>query len=313
MNEYFVIDGAMSSALEELNCPSLNNKLWTASILANHPELIRQVHYNYFEAGADCGITASYQASIPGLMEAGYSLEEAEHFITLSVDLFKQAREKWWKHADHLARSYPLCLGSVGPYGAYLADGSEYRGHYKITDQALYTFHKRRIELLHEAGADVILFETNPSLREALVEAKIGEELGVDYWISFSCRDGHHTNEGQSMKECVEAFSDFSHLKAVGINCTDPRYVLDLIQDLVKETNLPVFVYPNSGLVYDPQTKRWSQPKEQFSFGDYALSWYKAGAKGVGGCCTTVEKHIRLVRKALDEFLKIKDIKRLQV
>ncbi|MDD6423554.1 MAG: homocysteine S-methyltransferase [Intestinibaculum porci] len=312
MNEYFVIDGAMSSALEELHCPSLNNKLWTASVLAKHPELIKQVHYNYFEAGADCGITASYQASIPGLLEAGYSLEEAEHFITLSVDLFKQAREEWWQKADH-TRTYPLCLGSVGPYGAYLADGSEYRGHYKISDQELYNFHKRRIELLHEAGADIILFETDPSLREALVEAQIGEELGLDYWISFSCRDSHHTNEGQTMAECVQALSAYSHLKAIGINCTDPRHILGLIEDLVRVTDLPVFVYPNSGEVYDPVTKTWSGKGDQVSFGDYAYTWYKAGAKGVGGCCTTTEKHIKQVAAARDRFLQFKDVKQIHI
>ena len=313
MNEYFVIDGAMSSALEELNCPSLNNKLWTAAVLAESPELIKQVHLNYFEAGADCGITASYQASIKGLMEAGYTEEEAEHFITISVDLFKEARDEWWKNADHEKRSYPLCLGSVGPYGAYLADGSEYRGHYKVSDEELYDFHKRRIELLHEAGADVILFETDPSLREANKEKKIGEELGVDYWISFSCRDGHHTNEGQTKEECVKALADHPHLKAIGINCTDPRFVTDLIYDLVKVTDLPIFVYPNSGKVYDPVTKTWSNEDENISFGDYALAWYKAGAKGVGGCCTTTEEHIREVRKALDHYLEIKDIKHIQL
>ena len=59
------------------------------------PELIKQVHKNYFKAGADCGITCSYQASIPGLMENGYTLEEAENLIRSAVKIFCEARDEW--------------------------------------------------------------------------------------------------------------------------------------------------------------------------------------------------------------------------
>ena len=156
--------------------------LWTAKILAEQPELIKQVHKDYFKAGADCGITCSYQASIPGLMENGYTLEEAENLIRSAVKIFCEARDEWWEEEGREAgRAWPLCLGAAGPYGAYLADGSEYRGNYGITDEQLKEFHKRRVELLHEAGADNILFETVPSLKEAKVEAEIAEEYGYDY------------------------------------------------------------------------------------------------------------------------------------
>ena len=145
------------------------------------PELIKQVHKNYFKAGADCGITCSYQASIPGLMENGYTLEEAENLIRSAVKIFCEARDEWQEEEGREAgRAWPLCLGAAGPYGAYLADGSEYRGNYGITDEQLKEFHKRRVELLHEAGADIILFETVPSLKEAKVEAEIAEEYGYD-------------------------------------------------------------------------------------------------------------------------------------
>ena len=120
---------------------SLNSKLWTAKILAEQPELIKQVHKNYFKAGADCGITCSYQASIPGLMENGYTLEEAENLIRSAVKIFCEARDEWWEEEGREAgRAWPLCLGAAGPYGAYLADGSEYRGNYGITDEQLKEF-----------------------------------------------------------------------------------------------------------------------------------------------------------------------------
>ena len=149
-NKIMVIDGSMSTPLENRGV-SLNSKLWTAKILAEQPELIKQVHKNYFKAGADCGITCSYQASIPGLMENGYTLEEAENLIRSAVKIFCEARDEWWEEEGREARrAWPLCLGAAGPYGAYLADGSEYRGNYGITDEQLKEFHKRRVELLHE-------------------------------------------------------------------------------------------------------------------------------------------------------------------
>ena len=123
--------------------------------------------------------------------------KEAEDLIVRSVKVFQEARNEWWEKEGKAAdRAYPMCLAGIGPYGAYLADGSEYKGHYGIPDAALHDFHQRRAELLWEAGADVLLFETQPSLGEAKIEAAIAERLGADYWISFSCKDGLHINEG---------------------------------------------------------------------------------------------------------------------
>ena len=206
-----VLDGAMSTPLENMGI-DLNTKLWTAKVLADQPEMVKQVHKNYFKAGADCGITCSYQATVPGLMDIGYTKEQAEELIAKSVEIFLEAREEWWQEEGEKAgHTWPLCLASVGPYGAYLADGSEYRGHYEVSEETLYEFHKHRMELLWEAGADLLLLETQPSLREALVEAKIAEEMGADYWISFSCGDDKHINEGTKIAECARAFSRDPH------------------------------------------------------------------------------------------------------
>ncbi len=118
-NRIMIIDGSMSTALENLGA-DLNNDLWTAKTLANQPELVKQVHLNYFRAGADSGITCSYQATIPGLMKHGYTEEQAEELITRSVKIFLEAREEWWQAEGKTSgRSYPLCLAGIGPYGAH--------------------------------------------------------------------------------------------------------------------------------------------------------------------------------------------------
>lgn len=301
-----VIDGSMSTALEALGC-DLNDSLWTARALAEAPDLVRQVHLDYFRAGADCGITGSYQATLPGLTAKGYAPAEAEALIARSVTLLLEAREAWWNAGGRdSGRAWPLCLGAVGPYGAYLADGSEYRGNYGVSDDALRAFHRRRMELLWESGADLLLMETQPSLREALLEAEIAEELGADYWISFSCRDGRHIHEGDLLRSCAAALSQgHPHLRMIGVNCTPPQFVEHLIGELRAGCDLPIAVYPNSGETYDPATKTWHGSRDGVTFGDYARRWMRAGASAVGGCCRTVAPHIREVAKAREIYRRL--------
>ena len=294
-----VIDGSMSTALEQLGC-DLNDSLWTAKALDAQPGLVRQVHTNYFKAGADCGITCSYQATIPGLVAKGHTEAEAEALIARSVQLFLEAREAWWQtEGREQDRAYPLCLGAVGPYGAYLADGSEYRGNYGVSTETLRQFHRRRMELLWNAGADLLLIETQPSLAEAGIEADIAEEMGADYWISFSCRDGSRIHEGDLLRDCAAKLAEgHPHLKMIGVNCTAPQFVEHLIGELKAGCDLPVAVYPNSGETYDPATKTWHGSRDGITFGEYARRWMRAGASAVGGCCRTVDSHIREVAKA---------------
>lgn len=303
-NRIMVIDGSMATALEALGA-NTKSSLWTAAALAEQPQLVKQVHLDYFRAGADCGITCSYQATIPGLTAHGYSAEEAERIIADSVKLFIEAREEWWKEeGSDAGRAYPVCLAGIGPYGAYLADGSEYRGNYGVSDRTLYDFHRRRMEILLEAGADVLLIETQPSLNEVLIEAEIAEDLGADYWISFSCRDGLRINEGDLIRDCAAKLSEgHPGLRMIGVNCSKPEYIVSLIHELRNATDLPVGVYPNSGLVYDSETKSWTAPAGQLDFGTYALDYMKAGASAVGGCCTTDAGHIRQVAEMRDRYV----------
>lgn len=313
-NGVMVIDGSMSTALEHLGA-NLNSKLWTARALAESPELVKQVHLDYFRAGADCGITCSYQATIPGLMANGSTREEAEDLIARSVRIFLEAREEWWEAEGRKAgRAWPLCLAGIGPYGAYLADGSEYRGRYGVSDQVLDDFHRRRMEILHEAGADILLIETQPSLHEALLAADIAEELGADYWISFSCMDEKHICEGDLIRDCARAFAkDHPHLRMIGVNCSKPIYIAGLIKELraglqeaAKDGGrmIPIGVYPNSGEEYDAVTKTWHGVGDAKSFGEYAMDYMKAGADAVGGCCTTVASHVEQVIAARKEFVE---------
>ncbi len=287
-----VIDGAMSTALEELGC-DLNDALWSAKVLIESPEKIKEVHKNYFAAGADCSISASYQATIPGFIKRGFTEAEAESLIVRSVELLKEAREEWWEESGKAAgRAYPITACAVGPYGAYLADGSEYKGNYGVSDEVLREFHKRRMELLWNAGGDILAIETIPSMDEAILLAEMVEEMGAGCWITFSCKNETEVCEGQKISDCAKALSKFKCVQAIGINCTAPHLVASLIGEIKQVCDTPVIVYPNSGAEYDPETKTWSRPEGCKPYGEFAKDWKDAGAELIGGCCCTTAKNI---------------------
>lgn len=291
-----VIDGALATELERRGY-DLKDNLWSAKILLEQPEAIKQLHYDYFQSGADCAITASYQATMEGFMKRGLSEKEAIALIQKSVRLALEARDEFWAdEAKHIGRAKPFVAASVGPYGAFLADGSEYRGNYGLTEEQLMEFHRPRMKALIEAGADVLACETIPCLIEAQALIKLLEEFhNSSAWISFSCRDDVHVNEGQRLEDCVRLVEGNPFVAAVGVNCTSPKYVPSLIREAKKATHKPVLVYPNSGESYDATRNGWDGHPEYESFGEEAREWFHAGARLIGGCCRTNPEDIRTI------------------
>jgi len=302
-----VIDGALATELERRGC-DLKDSLWSAKILLEQPELIKQVHLDYFNAGADCAITASYQATIEGFAKRGINESGAVALIQKSVRLALEARDEFWKDgSNRVGRPKPFVAASVGPYGAFLADGSEYRGDYGLREKELMDFHRPRMKALIEAGADpstlpsvagqvILACETIPCLIEAQALAKLLKEFpGTMAWFSFSARDEKHISEGQVFADCVKQLEENPQIVAIGINCTSPKYVPPLIREAKKTTNKPILVYPNSGETYNATKNDWSGGPVHGSFGEEAREWYEAGARLIGGCCRTTPEDIRLI------------------
>ena len=289
-----VLDGALATELERRGC-DLKDDLWSAKILLEQPEKIKQVHYDYFKAGADCAITASYQATVEGFTRRGLNEQEALALIQKSVRLAVEARDEFWaKESNRVGRSMPFVAASVGPYGAFLADGSEYRGNYGLSERELMDFHRPRMKTLIEAGADLLACETIPCLIEAQALVKLLDEFqSIQAWISFSCRDEVHVNEGQKLEDCVRQIESSPSVAAVGINCTSPKYIPSLIREARTATNKPVLVYPNSGERYDADRNDWDGQPVYESFSEEAKEWYRAGARMIGGCCRTTPEDIQ--------------------
>ena len=291
-----VIDGALATELESRGY-NLKDELWSAKILLEQPEAIKQLHYDYFKAGADCVITASYQATIEGFMKRGLDKEQAVDLIKKSVQLAIEARDEFWNdEANRVGQSKPFVAASVGPYGAYLADGSEYRGNYGLTEEQLIEFHRPRMKALIEAGADMLACETIPSPIEARALVKLlGEFKGVSAWISFSCRDEAHVCEGETLEECIRQVESSPQVAALGVNCTSPKFIPALILEAKKATDKPILVYPNSGESYNAEKKDWDSNPVFESFGEEAKEWYNAGARMIGGCCRTSPQDIQTI------------------
>ncbi|MEK4566917.1 homocysteine S-methyltransferase [Alkalihalobacillus sp. FSL R5-0424] len=289
-----ILDGALATELERYGC-DLNDPLWSAKVLLEKPRVIKQVHTDYFEAGADCAITASYQATVKGYKRRGLSEIEAAMLIKQSVELAVEARNAFWSvEANRAGRPKPLVAASVGPYGAYLADGSEYHGDYGLCEEELVLFHRDRIRLLVEAGADVLACETIPCLVEAKAIARVLKDFPDVYaWISFSAKDELHINSGERIADCAEWLEGETQIAAVGINCTAPQFVETLITEVKANTAKPIIVYPNSGEAYDPKSKQWSDENTYVPFVTSTKRWFEAGATVIGGCCRTTPEDIR--------------------
>ena len=294
-----VLDGAMATELEGRGC-DLRDELWSAWVLMEAPELIKQVHADYFAAGADVATTASYQATFEGFAKRGLSQSEAADLMRLSVQLAREARDEFWADtANRKNRPRPLVAASVGPYGAYLADGSEYRGDYGLSETELMDFHRERMAVLIDAGADLLACETIPCIIEARAIIRLLDEFpGVYVWISYSARDGAHNNQGEPITEAVRS-AEHPQVAAVGINCTAPHFIPDLITAMRGVTDKPILVYPNSGEEYDPETKSWRGQSECDAYAADAAEWHQLGARLIGGCCRTTPAHIRALAATL--------------
>ena len=295
-----ILDGGLATAMEARGC-DLNDELWSAKVLLEDPELIRGVHLDYLHAGADCIATASYQATLPGFGKRGLSHAEGVELLELSVRLAREARDMFWADTENRkGRLRPLVAGSIGPYGAYLADGSEYSGHYAISDAELYEFHRERWHVLSRSGPDIMACETIPSLREAGVLMQLARETpDLSIWLSFSCMDEAHVSDGGRLLEAAMICDKEPLVAAVGVNCVPPEMVLSLISELRKGTNKPVLVYPNLGEEYDPADKVWRSSPSSLSCGKVVPEWVQGGAAGVGGCCRVGPGRIAEIRRWL--------------
>ena len=297
---YMVVDGAMGTELEQRGM-DIKDPLWSTKCLIEQSQLIQQIHLDYFCAGADIATTATYQATFDAFAHHGIEQQAAAQYMRQAVVLAIAARNEFWAiAANRTGRIQPLIAASIGPYGAALADGSEYRGHYALNDIALANFHRSRLEVLAHAGADLLACETIPCLREAQVLAKLLQNFpDVCAWISFSCKDGIYNCEGEEIGKCIAQLQAYPQIVAVGVNCTQPQYITSLLRQMRANTDKPLLVYPNSGEYYTA-SQQWHGNSEKSHLDEQADIWLAEGARLIGGCCRTGPAEIRRLAHCLN-------------
>lgn len=297
-----VIDGALATELEARG-HDLNHALWSAKVLRDDPASIERVHYDYYMAGAHIAITASYQASTAGLYDHfGMNESAARAMIVRSVQIARKARDSALKKG--IDRDRPLLIaGSVGPYGSYLADGSEYRGDYERTIGEFKDFHRPRIEALVDAGSDLLALETMPNFKEikALLELLQEDFPAVIVWLSCTSKDSGHLSDGTPWSDVLALINGYVNaVIGFGINCVPFATAWQTLKNISDLTELPLVCYPNSGEIWDAKTKTWSGgSSSDYSNAQAVSSWTKNGARLVGGCCRTGPAYIDEVARHL--------------
>ena len=280
-----VLDGGLATQLAAAG-HDLSDHLWSARLLHDDPEAIVDAHLAFLCAGAQVVITASYQATFDGLAKIGLDDAAATALLRRSITLAQQARQR----ASDAGIGGPLWIAaSVGPYGAMLADGSEYRGDYGLSVAELVRFHRRRMQVLADAGADVLACETVPDVAEAEAMLRVVEELGVPAWLSYTI-DGVQTRAGQPLDEAFGLAAGMDDVLAVGVNCCAPGDVAPAVAVGVRASGKTVVAYPNSGERWDATARAWTGDAEWG--GQPVDAWTGAGARLVGGCCRVTPAHI---------------------
>lgn len=271
-----ITDGGLATELEARG-HDLSDHLWSARLLVDAPGEIKAAHLAFFRAGAVIATTASYQASFDAFEARGIGRDDAVRLLRRSVELAQAARDEMAK--DGRDR---WVAASVGPYGAALADGSEYRGRYGLSVADLAAWHRPRLEVLADAGPDLLALETIPDMDEAEALMTVISGIGIPVWLTYSI-DGDRTRAGQPLAEAFALARDVPEVVAVGVNCCAPSDVSAAIATARDVTGKPVIVYPNSGEAWDAQQRTWVGTSQHSA--QQAQQWVADGARIVGGCC----------------------------
>jgi homocysteine S-methyltransferase len=273
-DEAVLLDGGLATSLESGGY-ALPGPLWSARALLDAPARIRAAHTAFVDAGAEVLLTASYQLSRSGLRASGEDPARLDRLLARSARLAREAAAE--------ARRPVWVAGSLGPYGAALADGSEYTGRYGVGRATLRDFHGPRLEALASADVDVLALETIPSGEEVAVLAELLAAAGRPAWISVTLAgDGTRTPRGEPLDEALAPAAAADDVLAVGVNCCPPDLVVPALERL-RSLGMPLLAKPNAGARWDPAHRRWGPPRSAAD----PRPWVLAGARLVGGCCGT--------------------------
>ncbi|XP_035509941.1 homocysteine S-methyltransferase 1 [Morone saxatilis] len=304
-NGPLILDGGLATELEAQGAHLQGDPLWSARLLHTNPQAIRDAHYRFLLSGADVITTATYQASVTGFIShLDLSSECARELLMSGVQLAKETAERFVSDSRPAGQRCPLVAGSVGPYGAFLLNGSEYTGAYAqdMTVEDLKVWHRPQVDCLAAAGADLIAFETIPSIKEAEALVELLREFpNSKAWLAFSCKDGKCISDGSLFTDAVQITNRSPQLVAVGLNCCSPALVEPLLDSAgsLLSPDMSWVVYPNSGEEWNSKQGWLTSEKASALIPELSRTWMKQGAALIGGCCRIGPAHIAELRQQL--------------
>ena len=292
-----VLDGGLATQLEAQGA-DLDDPLWSARLLLEDPAEIVRAHLAFYRAGASIAIAASYQATFEGFAARGIDRATSTRLLERSVALASEARAAWQAERPPEDARPLFVAASIGPFGAFLANGGEYAGRYGRSVAELRAFHRERLEVLAATEADLLACETIPEIEEGQALVELLDATPARGWLSFSCADGARLRSGAPVEEAFALAEGSSRVLAIGLNCTAPRHVDELLERARHATSKPLIVYPNSGEGWDAAARRWTGSGATVD-GASAARWVEAGAAIVGGCCRVSPAQITAVATAV--------------
>lgn len=284
-----LIDGGLGTELEQRKV-NINSLLWSSVALVEAADDVTKLHYDYYHSGANVGITCSYQCSEDSLKASDkekYSSKESRlQVYKESVEVCKRA--KIMRMADAKAIELlvsPEIAGSIGPFGSFLNDGSEFTGGYERSEDEYQAFHEEKLDFFMNGTEEVdyLQLETMPNFEEIkallmLIKRKNSERKETQgksekrFILSLSIRNEEQLADGTPLKAVVKYLHDVGYLSkdpkttplmAVGANCLKLKYSVKFVENLTNYMNelqiygFPISIYPNSGEIYDGIKKNW--------------------------------------------------------
>ena len=290
-----LLDGGMGTELraQGVDVPDHITSIWSAQALAEAPRAVEEVHRSYIDAGADVITLNNYAVTRPLLSREGMDHRFGE-LTTKAIDLARRAR-------DGAQRPVQIA-GSLPPLA------TSYRSEEVGEDDEILSQYREMAEQL-APHVDLLLCETLSSAREARAAATAATETGQTVWLSWTLQGQHpdHLPSGEPLTEAFDAVADLE-IDAYLVNCCGANFVTRAIPLLAERTDRPVGGYANTvdalpAEAGDAEVAPEAIPRTILNVEEYAeaaATWIDAGARIVGGCCSTGPLHIQRLRQLID-------------
>lgn len=279
--EIVILDGAMGT---ELFRRGANTQLpiWSAQGLIENPEMVREIHKDYIQAGAEIITTNTFRTTSRALGKKDLS-EHAKELTTLAVTVAKQARSE--------SASKPVWIaGSVAP----LEDCYEPS---LIPDSATaIREHAEFIGWLVEAGVDLILIETMNSIQEAVAAAQAAAIHELPIFVSWTCEGDGKILNGDRVEDGIRFLEPYRPA-AFLINCTSAKHITAALKKMRAVSKVPIGAYANIGKAESISGWEFTHDLDAAAYTREAENWIQEGAHIIGGCCGTTPEFIHHLKR----------------